>query len=305
MVENYYGFAEKPFALTPDPHFFFLSEDHVEALENLLYGISEGEGFLLLSGAIGTGKTTLSRVLIEKLGESVIYSLILNPFQSYFNLLKSIMGDFGIVPEAGSASDLTNQLIGFLTTEVGPRGQTAMIIIDEAQNLDTDTLEQLRILSNIETEKEKLLQILLLGQEELLLKLQDKSLRQLNQRISVRFFLNPLNRREVGQYLQHRIRVSCPQRSVRFDFWAVQEVYRFSQGVPRLINMIAGRSLVAGFVAGSDLITRRMVRRARLSLMGVKNGRGRTCPEPGDDRREPVAPADPECVADTRSLEGG
>lgn len=273
MFERYYNFKRKPFSLTPDPDFFYLSGDHVEAIEHLIYGISDGEGFLMLVGEIGTGKTTISRVLTRKLGDSIIYSLILNPFLDFENLLKSILSDFGLKPAANDICSLINQLVEFLLTKVAPKGKTALIIIDEAQNLSTQTLEQLRLISNIETDREKLLQILLLGQEELMYKLESKELRQLNQRISVRYFLGPLERSEIGRYIDHRVGIAQPGRQIRFTGPALREIYKFSKGVPRLINMIANRCLVAGFVAESDVIDKSMVKRARESLFGEKFGK--------------------------------
>ena len=273
MFEKFYGFKRKPFSLTPDPDFFYLSHDHVEALENLIYGISAGEGFLLLVGEIGTGKTTLSRVLTRKLRPSIIYSLILNPFQEFESLLKSIIIDFGMEPRGGGKSELVDQLIDFLLHDIGPKGKTALIIIDEAQNLSTETLEQLRLISNIETDKEKLLQILLLGQEELIRKLEMRELRQLNQRISIRYYLGPLGRGEVGRYIRHRLEVSEPEQPIRFTWAALRQVYKFSRGVPRLINMLVHRSLIAGFVAESHTIDKAMVKRARESLFGDKFGK--------------------------------
>ncbi|MCP5109090.1 MAG: AAA family ATPase, partial [bacterium] len=224
MYEKYYGFKTKPFSLTPDPDFFYLSPDHLEAVEHLIYGISDGEGFLMLVGKIGTGKTTTSRVLTEKLGDSVLCSLVLNPFQDFFSLLKNILWDLGIIPEGTTTNKLINQLIEFLLNEVGPKGKTALIIIDEAQNLSNETLEQLRVLSNIETDKEKLIQILLLGQEELIQKLESEELRQLNQRISVKFFLNPLSRAEVGKYIAHRVTRAGSHRKITFTRAALREI---------------------------------------------------------------------------------
>jgi general secretion pathway protein A len=270
MYMRFYGFKERPFTLTPDPRFLFLSEDHFDALEHLLYGISGGEGFLLLTGEVGTGKTTLCRALIDRLQDRVVSSLILNPFQDYPGLLKNILWDFSLIPEGLSVNEMTNQLIEFLLNEVAPKGKTALIIIDEAQNLDDATLEQLRVLSNVETDREKLLQILLLGQEELVVKLGRTELRQLNQRISVRFFLTPLKKKEVGRYLSHRLGVGDPVRKVHFTASGISEIYRFSRGVPRLINMLAHRTLLAGFVKGSDVLDRALVRRAGNSLFGEK-----------------------------------
>ena len=270
MINKFYGFKEKPFSLTPDPDFFYFSKDHIDALEHLIYGVSEGEGFLLLAGGIGTGKTTISRVLINKLGESIIHSLVLNPFQNFIELLKNILWDLGIIPEGTSTNELIAQLNEFLLNEVAIKGKTALIIIDEAQNLSTETLEQLRILSNIETDKEKLVQILLMGQEELLQKLNLQGLRQLNQRITVRFYLNPLKRNEVKEYLNFRIKKGNPEKNIKFTKMAVKEIYNFSKGVPRLINMIANRCLIAGFVSEKTTIDWRIVKRAKDSLFGEK-----------------------------------
>ncbi len=270
MYKKYYGFREKPFSLTPDPQYFYFSNDHLDAVEHLIYGISEGEGFLMLVGAIGTGKTTISRVLTEKLGDDVIHSLILNPFQEFRELLANIIRDLGIQPNGTTENELINQLIEFLLKDVAPTGKTALIIIDEAQNLFNETLEQLRVLSNIETDKEKLLQILLLGQEELIHKLDSEELRQLNQRITVKFFLGPLKKNEVGKYIQHRISVGQSQRNIRFTRGAIREIYKFSGGVPRLINMVANRCLIAGFVKETAVIDKATVKRARESLYGDK-----------------------------------
>jgi len=270
MYMRFYGFKERPFTLTPDPRFLFLSEDHFDALEHLIYGISGGEGFLMLTGEVGTGKTTLCRALIDRLSERVVSSLILNPFQDYPGLLKNILWDFALIPEGLSVNEMTNQLIEYLLNEVAPKGKTALIIIDEAQNLDDATLEQLRVLSNVETDREKLLQILLLGQEELIAKLGRTELRQLNQRISIRFFLSPLRKKEVGQYLRHRLGVGSPQRKVHFTSSGMAEIFRFSRGVPRLINMLAHRTLLAGFVKGADALDASLVRRAGNSLFGEK-----------------------------------
>ncbi len=270
MINKFYGFKEKPFSLTPDPDFFYFSKDHIDALEHLIYGVSEGEGFLLLAGGIGTGKTTISRVLVNKLGDNIIHSLVLNPFQEFFKLLENILWDLGVIPEGTHTNELISQLNEFLLNEVAIKGKTALIIIDEAQNLSTETLEQLRILSNIETDKEKLVQILLMGQEELLQKLNLQELRQLNQRITVRFYLNPLKKNEIKEYLNFRIKKGDPEKEIKFTKMAVKEIYNFSKGVPRLINMIANRCLIAGFVSEKTTIDWKTVKRAKDSLFGEK-----------------------------------
>jgi len=270
MINKYYGFDEKPFSLTPDPSFFYFSKDHIDALEHLIFGIAEGEGFLMLAGGIGTGKTTISRVLVNKLEDSIVHSLILNPFQEFIDLLKNILWDFSVIPEGNSKSELVTQLNEYLINEVSLKGKTALLIIDEAQNLSIETLEQLRILSNIETDKEKLLQILLMGQEELVQKLNLQQLRQLNQRITVRFYLSPLKKSEIGEYLEFRLKKANPKKDVKFTRSAIKEIYNFSNGVPRLINMIANRCLIAGFVSEKDSIDKKIVRRAKESLFGEK-----------------------------------
>jgi len=270
MYEKYFGFKKKPFSLTPDPEFFFISEDHYEALEHLIYGISEGEGFMLLVGGIGTGKTTLSRVLVDKLSDSIIYSLILNPFQDFKNLLKNILWDFGVIPESNDIMDMRNQLIEFLLNEVAPKGKTALIIIDESQNLSNEVLEQLRVISNIETDKEKLVQILLLGQEELIVKLESNELRQLKQRITIRYFLSPLRKKEIKKYIKHRIEIAEPKKKIKFDWLAIREIYKFSNGIPRKVNMIASRCLLGAFVKDTTRIDYFIVKKAIKSLYGEK-----------------------------------
>lgn len=270
MYEKYFGFKKKPFSLTPDPEFFFISEDHYEALEHLIYGISEGEGFMLLVGGIGTGKTTLSRVLVDKLSDSIIYSLILNPFQDFNNLLKNILWDFGVIPDSNDIMDMRNQLIEFLLNEVAPKGKTALIIIDESQNLSNEVLEQLRVISNIETDKEKLVQILLLGQEELIVKLESNELRQLKQRITIRYFLSPLRRKEIKKYIEHRIEIGEPTKRIKFDWMAIREIYKFSKGIPRKVNMIASRCLLGAFVKDTTRIDYFIVKKAIKSLYGEK-----------------------------------
>ncbi|MCP4147937.1 MAG: AAA family ATPase [bacterium] len=184
--------------------------------------------------------------------------------------MKNILSDLGLTPIGVCWNQLVNQLIDFLLNDVAPKGKTVLIIIDEAQNLTNETLEQLRILSNIETDKEKLIQILLLGQEELVHKLDSNELRQLNQRISIKFFLAPMKKNEIAKYLYHRIAAGQPQKKITFTALAVREIYKFSKGVPRLINMIANRCLVAGFVSGTQSIDRAIVKRAKESLFGDK-----------------------------------
>ncbi len=268
MYKDFFGFKQPPFPITPNPNFFYLSSEHLEALDHLIYGINNGEGFLLLVGGIGTGKTTISRVLLEKLGDNLKTSLILNPFINELEFLQTILWDFGLIPEDNSKKSLLDQLNDFLLHDVAAKGKRALLIIDEAQNLGLDILEQVRILSNLETNKEKLLQILLIGQEELYFKLQLPELRQLNQRISVRYYLKPLKKKEVAEYIYHRINKGEPAVEIKFSKKAIKRIYKFSGGIPRVINMLCDRALLAAFVQEKTSISPVMVKKAEKSLRG-------------------------------------
>ncbi|MGQ9618836.1 MAG: ExeA family protein [Candidatus Aminicenantia bacterium] len=270
MYEAFYGFKENPFSITPDPKYFFFSKDHEEALSHIIFAINQGEGFIVLIGGIGTGKTTISRLLIERLRNFLYTSLILNPFLTETELLGSILWDFNLIPAGNTKKELIDQLNKFLLNEVAPSGKRAVVIIDEAQNLSLEVMEQIRLLSNLETDKEKLLQILLIGQEELAKKLTEHRLRQLNGRITTRYFLSPLQKKEIKDYIQHRLKIANPSVNVYFTKDAIKEIYKFSKGVPRLINMLCDRALLAGFVKNTSKIDRNMVIKARKSLVGEK-----------------------------------
>lgn len=270
MYETFYVLKENPFSLTPDPKYFFFSKDHEEALSHIIFAINQGEGFIVLIGGVGTGKTTISRVLMERLRNLIYTSLILNPFLTEKELLSSILWDFHLIPSGNTKKELIDQLNKFLLTEVAPSGKRALVIIDEAQNLGMEVMEQIRLLSNLETDKEKLLQILLVGQEELAKKLANPGLRQLNGRISTRYFLSPLKKKEVRKYIEHRLKIASSNVNIKFTKGAIKEIYKFSKGVPRLINMICDRALLAGFVKNSTTIERNMVMKAKKSLVGEK-----------------------------------
>ncbi len=268
MYEEFYGLSEKPFNLTPDPRFFFLSESHREAFEHLLYGIKEREGFILITGEVGAGKTTLCRALLNKLDSNTINSaLILNPMFSGLELLQCILSDFGIQSKATTKKKLLDELNRFLLSKQAAN-QNSILIIDEAQNLPLPVLEELRILSNLETEKEKLLQIILMGQIELKEKLSLPRLRQLNQRISIRYHLQTLREEETPRYIQHRMTVAGSSGDIHFTSSALREIYRYSQGIPRLINLAADRALLAGYAEQRREIQRQTVSTGLKSLEG-------------------------------------
>src|SRR5437773_3507254 len=246
MYEHYYGFAEKPFSLTPDPKYLYRSQSHAGAFDLLQYAIRRREGFAVVTGDIGTGKTTLCRALLEQIDRTTFTALVLNPFLTEEDLLKRILQDFGVVSreEAKSAAmatittqELVETLYDFLLSLV-PLKASAVLIIDEAQNLPLKVLEQIRILSNLETDKEKLLQIILVGQLNLHDLLRSPDLRQLDQRVSIRCELKPLDRDTVGAYIVHRLTIAGGGQSVSFSTEAIDEVQRFSTGIRGLIKHV-------------------------------------------------------------------
>ncbi len=266
MYTEFFGLKEKPFALLPDPRFIFLGSSHREALAHLLYGIEQGEGFIVVVGQVGTGKTTLCRTLLDRLAADVVVAYIFNPSRSETELLAAISREFALPTVARGRSDLIEQLNRFLL-EQKRAGRRAVLLIDEAQNLEPEILEQIRLLSNLETEREKLLQIILIGQPELGEKLWRPELRQLRQRITVRWDLRPLDRGEVKEYVEHRLRVAGLSPHVElFTGSALRALHRASQGIPRLINAIADRVLLAGYAANRSRFDAREVRRAAAEL---------------------------------------
>ena len=274
MYEDYYGFSEKPFSLTPDPKFLYRSQSHANAFELLQYAIRRREGFVVVTGDIGTGKTTLCRALLEQIDRTTFTALVLNPFLSEEDLLKRILQDFGVISrdemKAGRLTGVTKQelidtlydfLLGLIPLKAG-----AVLIIDEAQNLPLQVLEQIRILSNLETDKEKLLQIILVGQLNLQTLLRSPELRQLDQRVSIRYELKPLDAETVAAYVAHRLTIAGGSASVAFTAKALGLVHRISGGIPRLINLLCDRALLAGFSLKANRITPDMVQHAATSL---------------------------------------
>lgn len=261
MYLAYYGLREPPFSITPDPRFVHLSERHRDALAHLLFGIDKGGGggFVQLTGEVGTGKTTLSRLLLEQLPDNARIALVLNPRQNPTELLETICEELHIAVEGkrGSSKALIDALNAYLL-DAYAKGLKVILLIDEAQNLPADTLEQVRLLTNLETSTQKLLQILLLGQPELRETLAKPELRQLTQRITGRFHLQPLNAKETDAYLRHRWRVAGGTR-FPFDSSAVRQLYLRTAGVPRLINVITERALLAGYARDALIIDKKLV----------------------------------------------
>ena len=274
MYEDYYGFVEKPFSLTPDPRYLYRSESHANAFELLQYGIRRREGFIVVTGDIGTGKTTLCRALLDQLDRKTFTALVLNPFISEDDLLRLILQDFGVVSReemkrgrlaAVSRQALIEALNDFLLSLLPLRAK-ALLIIDEAQNLPRPILEFIRMLSNLETDKEKLLQIVMVGQLNLKDVLRSPELRQLDQRVSIRYELRPLAAEETAAYVAHRLSIAGGGAVVSFTPKALQSVYKYSGGIPRVINLLCDRALLAAYSERATRVTPEMVRKGAGSL---------------------------------------
>jgi len=264
---EYYGLKEPPFDLTPNPRFLFFSAKHREAFNHLLYGIRERKGFVQLTGEVGAGKTTICRAMIAALGDSWATALIFNLPPGPELLLNAVATEFGR-DVAGFDALQTRVALNEFLIEQAAGGRDAVLIIDEAQNLSNALLEQIRLLSNLETEDRKLLQIVLMGQPELRDRLDDPGLRQLRQRITVRYHLPALARPEVWPYIQHRLAVSGATGRFYFTGGALGRIYRYSRGIPRLINAVCDKCLLAGYVEQRAGIDYRMVGRAIRELEG-------------------------------------
>lgn len=270
MYEAFYGLREKPFNLTPDPKYLYLSDKHKEAFAHLLFGIKNRSGFVMLTGEIGTGKTTICRNLLNQLDSDTEVAFIFNPFLSPVELLRKINTEFGIDSRADNLLGLTEELNIHLLN-AGARGKNCVLVIDEAQNLDPVVLEQIRLLSNLETETNKLLQIVLIGQPELGEKLALHELRQLNQRITARYHLKPLNAKETLQYIAYRLHVAGGRKGgVSFAKNAIAAVYKYSKGTPRVINAVCDRALLIGYTREERTITAAIVRQAVREVRGEK-----------------------------------
>ena len=267
MYHEFYGLKQAPFDLTPNPRFLFPSTKHREALNHLLYGIRERKGFVQLTGEVGAGKTTLCRTLLEQLDDRFSTALILNPVLSPDELMKAIAAEFGLNVKGCDRLEAVAMLGEFLIKQV-EQGRETVLIIDEAQDLTEDLLEQVRLLSNIETYDRKLLQIVLLGQPELRDRLNNPKLRQLRQRITVRYHLAPLTRPEVARYIRHRLEFAGANGTPHFTRPALWRIFNYSGGIPRLVNAVCDKSLLAGFVEHSHRISFPIVGRAIRELEG-------------------------------------
>jgi general secretion pathway protein A len=269
MYLTFFGLNEKPFAITPDPRYLYLSERHAEALAHLLYGINEAGGFVQLTGEVGTGKTTIVRSLLAQTPKNAEIALILNPRMTAPEFLLTICEELGIGVQdsaPGSLKDLVD-ILSYYLLRAHAAGKRVVLVVDEAQNLSPDVLEQVRLLTNLETNTQKLLQIILIGQPELRELLSRNELRQLAQRITGRYHLNPLSRDETTAYVRHRLRVAGATSDI-FAPAALNEVFRLSQGVPRVINVICDRALLGAYSLDRHRVTATLVRNAAAEVFG-------------------------------------
>jgi general secretion pathway protein A len=267
---EYYGLKEAPFNITPNPRFLFFSPKHREGFNHLLYGIRDRKGFIQITGEVGAGKTTLCRAVLEQLGSNFSTALILNPVLDADLLVKAVAMEFGLDVKGMDRLETVSAINLFLLREL-EQGRDAVLIIDEAQDLSVALLEQIRLLSNLETDARKLLQIVLLGQPELRDRLNEYNLRQLRQRITVRYHLEALTFQEVAQYVQHRLSVSGAKGAPTFTTPAIWRVYCYAKGIPRLVNAVCDKCLLAGFVQRQERIDYRLVGNAIAELEGKGN----------------------------------
>jgi general secretion pathway protein A len=267
MYLDFFHLQEFPFSITPDPKYLYLAANHRAAFEHLRYGIIHRRGFIELTGEVGCGKSTICRAVLEHLGGQIKSALILNPCLNGLQLLRAILLDFGLQPPRQDRLSLLQTLNAFLLEQAAD-GVIVALIIDEAQDLPKRTMEEVRLLSNLETAQQKLIQIVLAGQPELQERLADPGLRQLRQRITVRYHIPPMAAGEIGGYIAHRLRTAGAPASLGFTEEAIARVARYSRGVPRLINALCDYALMAGFAAERHTITGECVARAEAQLEG-------------------------------------
>lgn len=265
MYLAYFGLAEPPFRITPDTKYLFFTHQHEAAVDSLCYAIQGRMGFVVMTGEVGTGKTTLTRHILSHVGDNVETALLVNPLLSVPELLQAINRDFGIPARVLSPQKLIQSLNKHLL-EVHQAGKTALVVIDESQNLSFEALEMIRMLSNLETEQSKLVQILLVGQPELERKLASHALRQLRQRVTVHVELKALTMLEMVRYIAHRLTLAGGREKIYFEPASYKALFRMTRGYPRLINLVCDRALTAAFAADTRLITAALVRRAQADL---------------------------------------
>ena len=267
MYRKHFGMKRTPFSIAPDPRYLYMSEQHREALAHLIYGIRSDGGFVLLTGEVGTGKTTTCRRLLETLAKNIVAAFIIHPTYSVVELLAAVCDEFGIsYPRKTSIKALVDRINVFLL-ELNARHKKAILIIDEAQNLSPEVLEEIRLLTNLETNERKLLQIILVGQPELRDKLARPELRQLAQRIVARCHLGPLSKADVVNYVNHRLTVARGKGEI-FSQEALNSLYVYSRGIPRLINVICDRALLGAFVQGKESVDRATLKKAASEVLG-------------------------------------
>lgn len=270
MYNHFFGFIERPFKLVPNPAYLYLSQSHEEALAHLAYGLSQGDGFVIITGEVGTGKTTLCRAFLDKLDDNTEAAYIFNPKLNAVQLLAAINAEFRIHSDAKNIKDLIDTLNTYLLGQKA-KGKTVIVLIDEAQNLSQDVLEQVRLLSNLETTRDKLLQIILVGQPELGDLLDSYDMRQLRQRMTLNCHLRPLTYQETKAYIHHRLHIASEQSAIQFDRAVLKAVYKYSGGIPRLINIACDRSLLSAYGKNQPNVTGRIARHAIRELSGSKS----------------------------------
>ncbi len=265
MYLDYFGLKEEAFTMTPNPRFIYWTPTHEAAAEALTYGIQSRKGFLMLTGEIGTGKTTICREVMGRLQQQTDAAVVLNPLMSTSGLLKAILTDFGREPNNASSEEMIGELGKYLLSRAST-DRNAVVWIDEAQNLSFEALETIRLLSNLETDEKKLLQIVLVGQPELEKLLSEYRLRQLNQRISIRQRLGALNFEELSDYIRHRLFIAGERQSLSFEKKALKYIYKYTKGSPRMTNMLCDRALLAAFAKRTRNIDHTLIKEAYYDL---------------------------------------
>ncbi len=281
MYLEHFNLSERPFSITPNPRFIYMSQYHREALAHLLYGLGEGGGFVQLTGEVGTGKTSLCRCLMEQVPDNVDLAVVLNPKVTAIELIATVCHELGIeYPEEDASIKKLTDVLNHYLLEAHAKGRRTVLIIDEAQNLSADVLEEVRLLTNLETSTQKLLQIILIGQPELRTLLQREDMRQLAQRVTARYRLEPLTREETRAYIKHRLHICGATRPI-FNKSAVNRIYRLSGGIPRLINVLCDRALLGAYTEGKVQIDRKIVQQAANEVLADELQQSRRRFSPG------------------------